>query len=370
MTIRITQVRPGVWEIDIRARTPEGQHKRKRVYSTLSTAEARQRWAHKTEMAMYLGTDVKRPEVPTLAAFTDRYFDNWVSTKRHKPSGIATRKRAMRLHVLPVLGAVRLNEITEELLAQVVSSMGDARPRTINAALGVLGAILRVAVRWRVIPALPCPVDLVRVPRQERPFHEREEFDRLAAAAERIGWRAHLAVLLGGRAGLRRGEILGLRWEDVNHQRETITVRRQINNGRVSGPKGGHERTVPIMPDLLDALELYQHLNEWVICWDNGGHLNETSLKRLAASAAKSAGVLAGIHTLRHTFVSHLVVAGVPPRTIQELAGHRSLATTMGYMHLSPAAVRDGIAALDRWARGDQGETTIRENRKPRKDNK
>ena len=45
---------------------------------------------------------------------------------------------------------------------------------------------------------------------------------------------------------------------------------------------------------------------------------------------------------------SHLVMDGVPPRTIQELAGHRSLTTTMGYMHLSPAAVREGIAMLDR----------------------
>lgn len=369
MTIRIREVRPGVWEVDIHAERPDGSRKRSRTYTTLSTDDARNRWARKRERELSLGTDTKRPEIPTLAAFTDRYFDNWISAKHHKITGVSTRRRAMRLHVLPVLGSTKLNDITEEHIAEVVTSMNGAMPATINSALSTLRAVLRVAVRWRVVSAMPCMIDMVSNPRTERPFYEREDYDRLVQAAERIGWRAHLVVLLGGRAGLRRGEILGLQWVDINRDRETIAVRRQLNNGRASAPKGGHERTVPIMPDLLAALDRYRHLNEWVLAWDNGRHLCEDSIKRLADSAARSAQLPAGIHILRHTFVSHLVVAGVPPRTIQELAGHRSMATTMGYMHLSPAATRDGIAALDRWARGDMTETGENRTDNGRKDN-
>ena len=63
------------------------------------------------------------------------------------------------------------------------------------------------------------------------------------------------------------------------------------------------------------------------------------------------------VHILRHTFCSHLAMRGVPARTIQELAGHANLSETERYMHLSPAAIEDGIRALDMRPRGDIVET-------------
>jgi site-specific recombinase XerD len=66
-----------------------------------------------------------------------------------------------------------------------------------------------------------------------------------------------------------------------------------------------------------------------------------------------------GIHTLRHTFCSHLAMKGAPARAIQELAGHVDLKTTQRYMHLSPAALESAIRLLEGPSRGDSGETTI-----------
>lgn len=368
MNIRIRPVRKGVWEVDIHTETPAGKRVRQRVHSPVSSKQATERWARERERVLALGLDTNAPEIPTLATFTDRYFAHWVTARRHKETGIATRKRAMTLHVLPVIGQTRLSEITEEMLGEIIAGMAGAQPRTVNGAISTLGAILRVAVRWRVIPALPCPIDLVKVPRQEKPFYDFDEFERLVSAAARIDWKAHLVALLGGRAGLRRGELLALRWVDVNLDRGTLTVRRQSTNGRISPPKGNHERTIDLAAVLTAAIEAHRHVRgELVICWDDGSPVCESSLARLANSAAKSAGLLPGVHILRHTYISHLAMRGVPMRTIMEMAGHLSLATTMAYAHLSPIATREGIAALDR---GDVAEASKLRKVKSQGDNR
>jgi integrase len=358
MTIRIRKIRDGVWEVDIFAETPEGRklpRHRKRVH--LATKQEVIRWANRKQTALALG--LTEEQAPTLRQFAARYFA-WLPSRGHKQSGIDTRERAIRLHVLPVLGDTALNEITEEGIGSIAAAMVGAAPRTINLAISTLGSVLRVAVRWHVIRALPCPVDLVQVPQREMPFLDFDEYAGLVAAAERIDWKAHLAVLLGGRAGLRRGEILGFQWSDLSLDRNTLRIRRQRNNGRVSAPKGGKERTVDLSADLRAAVELYRHVRgDYVICWDDGAPVCESALHRLVNSAAKSAGVAGGIHILRHTFISHLAMAGVPARAIQRLAGHRSLATTMGYMHLSPGATASGIAVLDARTHAGTGNVVV-----------
>jgi site-specific recombinase XerD len=89
--------------------------------------------------------------------------------------------------------------------------------------------------------------------------------------------------------------------------------------------------------------------------------LTENDLRKLVLRAAKRADLrCTGPHTLRHTFCSHLAMRGAPARAIQKLAGHRDLATTQRYMHVSPAAVDSAIRLLDSPgvgpSRGDSGE--------------
>ena len=80
----------------------------------------------------------------------------------------------------------------------------------------------------------------------------------------------------------------------------------------------------------------------------DGEPLSENNLRDLLLRAAKQAGLRStGPHMLRHTFCSHLAMRGAPARAIQELAGHKDLATTQRYMHLSPAAVESAIRLLD-----------------------
>ena len=79
----------------------------------------------------------------------------------------------------------------------------------------------------------------------------------------------------------------------------------------------------------------------------DGQSLTQKVVQGLVARAARRAKIKPGVHTLRHTFCSHLAMRGAPARAIQELAGHQDLATTQHYMHLSPAALDAAIRLLD-----------------------
>jgi integrase len=168
---------------------------------------------------------------------------------------------------------------------------------------------------------------------------------------------AVVIVLLGGDAGLRCGEILALRWSDVDLTQRQLTVARSDWHGHVAATKSGRVRYVPLTTRLAAALHAHRHLRgSLVACQPDGQPLTQIILYGAIRRAARRAGVTRyGIHLLRHTFCSHLAMRGAPARAIQELAGHQDLGTTQRYMHLSPAAIASAIRLLD----GDGLETAI-----------
>ncbi len=85
--------------------------------------------------------------------------------------------------------------------------------------LTVSNKLLKVAVKWKVLDAMPCAIELVKISNASPEFYEFEDYARLVEAAAKIGTRELLVVLLGGDAGLRRGEMIGLRWSDVDFRR-------------------------------------------------------------------------------------------------------------------------------------------------------
>jgi integrase len=181
-------------------------------------------------------------------------------------------------------------------------------------------------------------------------FIEFHHYARLVEAAENIDPRSHVMVLRGGDAGLRRGETIGLCWEDIDFQRRLLTVRRSVWNGIETVPKGGKPRMVNMTETLTLALKAHRHMRGKRVLYDDQGQ--ETRAKDLRVwmeRAVKRAclPLTGGVHILRHTFCSHLAMRGAPAKAIQELAGHEDLSTTLGYMHLSPAARRSAIELLD-----------------------
>jgi integrase len=360
MSVRLAKYRGGGWEVDIRLRLPNGSRHRERRVILHSSKSAAQRWGQDRERHLLQhGPAQPKKEVLTLEEFWPRFLDGHARANRQKPSGIAAKEMIARVHLLPLIGDRRLDAISTERVQQLKATLAGRAPKTVNNVLTVLNTLLKKAVEWGAIERLPCAIRLLPLHPRSAPFHDFDEFEQLVESARKRDFDAYLVVLLGGEAGLRRGEITALEWGDVDLRKRQLCVQRSVWKGHTETPKGGRLRYVPLTRRLTTALQAARHLRgPLVFCDREGKPLNEKIIADHVDHAARAAKLKnRGVHVLRHTFCSHLAMRGAPARAIQELAGHADLRTTQRYMHLSPAALDAAIRLLDCPAgRGDLGE--------------
>ena len=153
--------------------------------------------------------------------------------------------------------------------------------------------------------------------------------------------------LTAAMTGMRQGELLALRWMDVDWIAHRVRVRRNFVRGKFGTPKSKRSsRSIPLADDVARELELlfqgssYQGDEDLVFAHPHSGRPIDRSLllKRFKA-ALKRAGVRElRFHDLRHTFGTRMAAAGVPMRTLQEWMGHRDFKTTLIYADYAPAA--------------------------------
>jgi len=172
-----------------------------------------------------------------------------------------------------------------------------------------------------------------------------EELERLFIHAGTLKIRTLLMTTYS--AGLRVSEVVKLKIEDIDSGRMTI---------RIQQSKGNTDRYSILSARLLEQLRLYwkrYHPKQWLFpsCRDQEKPLSIDSAQKAYYAAKKKAGITKGkgIHTLRHCFATHLLEAGVDLRTIQVLMGHRSIGTTMGYMHVTHKRLTSIKSPLDLW---------------------
>jgi integrase len=287
-------------------------------------------------------------EVPTLKEFATRFLDEHAIANRQKPSTIAAKESIFKMHLVPTLGSRRLDAIKNEDVQRLKGTLRNKATKTVNNVLTVLSVLLKKAVEWEVIDTMPCTIKVLPVSRREASFHDFEGYERLVEAARIKGWRTHLIVLLGGDAGLRAGEMVALHWTDVDFSRKRLAIRHSDWRGKLTSPKNGRVRYVPLTERLFETLREYRHLlGPRVLCKDDGQPLSRQSAWTRVWRAVRLAGVPTGVHILRHTFCSHLAMQGASGKAIQELAGHQELSVTQGYMHLSPDMLGSSIRLLD-----------------------
>jgi integrase len=369
MTVKVRTFRTGGFEVDIRFTYPDGTAFRRRYKAPVEGKTAAKRWGEAREAELLKAPSPEQravqqrehKEVPTLRDFGPRYIENHALADRLKASTVDWIGKTYKNHLYPQLGDKRLDAIDDEDVQRLKARLATRNRKTVNNVLGILGHTLKTAVAWKVIDRLPCTVKMLKVSGALVKFYDFDDYKRLAEAAGAIDARTHLVVLLGGEAGLRRGEMLGLRWGDVDFKRRQLQVQEAVwerkktdgtkGHDRITDtPKGGRSRVVPLTNALCEALRVHRHLRgDHVLFGNDGKPATSFFLRNLLEAAQKRAGLQStgGIHILRHTFCSHLAMRGAPAKAIQELAGHADLTTTMRYMHLSPAARQDAIALLN-----------------------
>jgi integrase len=281
----------------------------------------------------YLG--IHEAKKITFADYAKEYLD-WA--RAHKSAGT----HALNAHCAERLRRVftgSLAAITARQLEQYISQRrASVAPATVNIELSLLKHMCVKAIEWNYLKANPLKsVKFLKEPPGRLRYLTREEIDALIAACA-----PHLRpiVVMGLNTGMRRSELLGLTWADIDFATRSITLRRTKSN---------RLRVIPINQTLYEELQqLPRHLySPYVFCNDKGDPFSD--VRHAFQTACRRAGI-AGFrfHDLRHTFASHLVMNGVNLRAAQHLLGHQDIRMTLRYSHLSQEHLQAAVGTLDR----------------------
>jgi integrase len=265
-----------------------------------------------------------------------------------KPSTVRGYRNAIKVHLLPVFGEMKLEDITVQEIERWRAGMSSIRVqrelsnKTKNNLLVLMHAIFRHAVKLYGLPANPVAnVDRFRVRSSgDIQVFSPEEVWALVRAAKS---EADAAIFLTAAfTGLRRGELLGLRWRDVDFTGSTIRVRASYAAWKLTTPKSGKVRAVPMAPDVASALaklgdrERYTGDDDFVFAGEAGLPLDGDALSSRYRDALARAGLRPlRFHDLRHTFGTRMI-AKADIRRVQEWMGHADIQTTMKYLHYAP----------------------------------
>ena len=187
----------------------------------------------------------------------------------------------------------------------------------------------------------------IRLPRPRKEHHlptvlTKEECFRIFKYVDNP--KHKLLLLIGYGAGLRRSEIVSLKWADVLFDEHQIHVKQG---------KGNKDRIVMLPYSIVEYLRSYRQMypsDDWVFEGQYRGEaLHARTVQQVMANAVAKAGLekKATVHTLRHSFATHLLESGTDIRYIQQLLGHASIKTTMIYTHITPKAERKIVSPLD-----------------------
>lgn len=296
----------------------------------------------------------RRGELPGMVA-SGRTFsgacDEWLEWKRSrkvKPSTYADYEhmvRRLKPAMAPIAGSsARLEAITTADIERFRDNLlGEgASDRTANKYIGVLSDLFSWARRTYGIAGNPV-ADVERRPQRRRDnidVYSREEVLALvrAAASEQDG----SLYLTAAFTGLRRGELLALRWRDVQFADATLHVRQNLTSAGLASPKGGRERSVPLIAEVAETLarlnqrEMFSEDDDLVFCSAIGGHLVGRVVSRNFHAAREAAGLRRlRFHDLRHTFGTH-AIRTADSREVMEWMGHQDIRTTQLYLQFKP----------------------------------
>jgi len=293
-------------------------------------------------------------------------------TPTFKHSYEKTAEGLIRLHLLPYFGSTALNEFTEDLLLAFIAAKLDEElsTSTIRNALTIVRRVLNLAEQEGLIlrhPAKRIGQLLRKVDaRQATEIRTvdtwtRDEVTALLKVAQEHEERFYPALALALATGMRRGEILGLKWADIDFGSARIAVRRALVRGVESTPKSRKSRTIASPPGLMallldvladrrrQTLHGSREVPEWVFPAETGGPLEERNFQRSwyrvrrRATGEKHGGVRPlRFHCTRHTYASLALEAGKSVRWVADQLGHGNPEITLRtYTHALPTQEQD-----------------------------
>jgi integrase len=351
---RVARARGPVWYA--KYRLPDGRQVQRKVgaawtergrppvgYFTKRTAEA---WLRDLLVDARRSASAGPGEQPIAATFADAAAE-WLrfieQDRRRKPSTFGGYASIVRTQLLPTFGSMPLESITPDTIdAWLARTAGSVSSR--RKSLVLLHGIFRRARKvWglRVNPVADVEKPPLARSGDIEVFSPEEVWALVRAAGAELDGALYLTAAF---TGLRMGELLALRWRDVDFAGSTVRVRASFYNGNLSTPKSGKVRAVPLAPDVATALAQLGRRENWVgdddlvFAGEGGDHLDASALRRRYKTALAAASLRRlRFHDLRHTFGTRMI-AKADIRRVQEWMGHADIQTTMRYLHFAPRA--------------------------------
>jgi integrase len=338
--------RSGVWRYRKWVRLLDGSAKRIEGTPPLNTRLAAEQLERSHIERLLRGEPAqKKKEVPILEKFAPEFLA--LSRVKNKPSEAETKEMILRCHLVPAFGTKPLDRISYAGIQDYAAKkVGEGlSKKTVNNHLTVMRRLLVVAKKRGLIEVVP-EIEWLKAPKPDFDFLTFDEAARLIAASD-PEWSCMITVAI--KTGLRQGELLALRRDDVDLVAGLLRVRRSVTRGVITEPKSGKGRDVALGDEALSALKTERHLRGPLIFCDAEARMwKKNECKHPLWRACKKAGLRQiGWHVLRHTFASHLVMRGAALKVVQELLGHATIEMTMRYAHLSPDVPRQAVKLLD-----------------------
>lgn len=302
-----------------------------------------------------------------------QYLTHWLEDTHRLVIELTTLARyraVLRIHIIPVLGHIQLNKLSREHIQALYASLLDAglAPGTIRIVNNLLSGAFKDAVLHDILARNPCQhVTLPRIDDAPAKVLTQEEAGRLIKAAQ--GHRLWFLILLAITTAARLGELLALRWADLDKEMGKLYIRHSTTRVRGVGriektPKTrAGRRSVRLPQVILRSLgQQRAYVNSLRLAagpkWDEhdlvfpnrfGRHIEHWSVQRTFKQLLKKAGLPdMRFHDLRHSAATLLLASGVNIKVVQEMLGHTNVQTTLGrYGHVLPDMQKDASDKMD-----------------------
>lgn len=286
------------------------------------------------------------------------HLQQWLAGREQKVRGTTLhRYRSIAAtHLIPELGRIRLNRLLPTDVDRLTSGMlkAGSSPQTAAHARSVLRAALAKAVKSGLLPRNVASLsESVRVDRHKIDGMAPEQAARIIAAVAEHALGALVRLALS--TGARQGELLALRWQDVDFEDRTLKIERTYQRGTFTEPKTRRSRrTIELSDDDVRLLKEHRErqkvtsIGGLVFCRSNGQPLAGTSITREFQAHLKRAGLPSiRFHNLRHGNATILLAAGVPVHVVSERLGHADERITLTvYSHVIPKQRREAADVL------------------------
>jgi len=334
------------WVIDTTVRHPTGRKERIRLDSPVNTRDGAEDYCAQVRESVARGLWHKSKRNRTYARFVADWLET-LSPREYKPSTLTNYEQVNRTHLVPFLGRHDLGAIDMRAIAKLRANLEGKglATKTINNILIVLAVVLGAAVDHGLLASRP-EVGLLR-DRQVKKVDYLTSAE-LAALVDAAGSPRNASMILfAAHTGLRLGELEALEWQHITPH--CVLVRQAQWRRHIQAPKTG-PRDVALNGEARRALEMAVRRIDTPYVWPTrtGRPLDHSAARDLLCRACRRAGLREiGWHTLRHTFASHLAMAGVTLYDIAALLGHRDVSTTQIYAHLAPDHLAAAVARLE-----------------------